>query len=123
MSTTLTPAPAAEQGEKPHRVQSGLLDPKLIVASLPDAVKKLDPRVMVKNPVMFVVEIGSVLTTILSMTFGFSFVQFLAFGVYVIAALAFMQLSKRSKRVKPASTVAPPESSFDPPPTMEPVAT
>src|SRR6202049_945100 len=28
-----------------------------------DAVRKLDPRSMVKNPVMFVVEVGSVLTT------------------------------------------------------------
>jgi hypothetical protein len=67
--------------------------------------------------------IGSVLTTILSMTFGFSFVQWLAFGVYVIAALAFTQLAKRARRTKPSATVAPPESSFDPPPTMEPVAT
>ncbi|MFC6595144.1 potassium-transporting ATPase subunit KdpB [Kitasatospora paranensis] len=66
MSTTLTPAPApADQGPATaHRVSSGLLDPKLIVASLPDAVKKLDPRVMVKNPVMFVVEVGSVVTTV-----------------------------------------------------------
>ncbi|WP_030259585.1 MULTISPECIES: potassium-transporting ATPase subunit KdpB [Streptomyces] len=66
MSTpTLTPAPA-DQAEPaaPHRVSSGLLDPKLIVASLPDAVKKLDPRVMIKNPVMFVVEVGSVVTTV-----------------------------------------------------------
>ncbi|HEY2281285.1 MAG TPA: potassium-transporting ATPase subunit KdpB, partial [Streptosporangiaceae bacterium] len=31
--------------------------------SLPDAVKKLDPRVQLRNPVMFVVEVGSVLTT------------------------------------------------------------
>ncbi|MFD5467062.1 potassium-transporting ATPase subunit KdpB [Kitasatospora sp. NPDC127059] len=67
MSTpTLNPAPADHPAEPaaPHRVQSGLLDPKLIVASLPDAVKKLDPRVMVKNPVMFVVEVGSVVTTV-----------------------------------------------------------
>ncbi|MEW1913167.1 potassium-transporting ATPase subunit KdpB [Kitasatospora sp. NPDC085895] len=65
MSTTLTPAPApVENGEAPHRVRGGLLDPKLIVSSLPDAVKKLDPRVMVKNPVMFVVEVGSVVTTV-----------------------------------------------------------
>ncbi|MFI5644808.1 potassium-transporting ATPase subunit KdpB [Kitasatospora sp. NPDC051705] len=69
MSTpTLTPAPAdqADRAESAasHRVSSGLLDPKLIVASLPDAVKKLDPRVMVKNPVMFVVEVGSVVTTV-----------------------------------------------------------
>ncbi|PBC71166.1 K+-transporting ATPase ATPase B chain [Streptomyces sp. TLI_235] len=63
MSTTLTPTPV-EHGTTPHRVQGGLLDPKLIVASLPDAVKKLDPRVMVKNPVMFVVEVGSVVTTV-----------------------------------------------------------
>jgi K+-transporting ATPase ATPase B chain len=30
-----------------------------------DALKKLDPRSMMKNPVMFVVEVGSVLTTLL----------------------------------------------------------
>ncbi|MFJ9840663.1 potassium-transporting ATPase subunit KdpB [Kitasatospora sp. NPDC101155] len=66
MSTPmLNPAPADKaEPAAPHRVASGLLDPKLIVASLPDAVKKLDPRVMVKNPVMFVVEVGSVVTTV-----------------------------------------------------------
>src|SRR6185369_10212985 len=30
-----------------------------------DAVRKLDPRLMARNPVMFVVEVGSVLTTLL----------------------------------------------------------
>ncbi|MCX4688578.1 potassium-transporting ATPase subunit KdpB [Kitasatospora purpeofusca] len=64
-SPTLTPTPADKAGSTvPHRASSGLLDPKLILASLPDAVKKLDPRVMVKNPVMFVVEVGSVVTTV-----------------------------------------------------------
>ncbi|MFB8240713.1 potassium-transporting ATPase subunit KdpB [Kitasatospora purpeofusca] len=58
------PQPETSSAEAPHRVSGGLLDPKLIVASLPDAVKKLDPRVMVKNPVMFVVEVGSVVTTV-----------------------------------------------------------
>ncbi|KJY36348.1 potassium-transporting ATPase subunit KdpB [Streptomyces sp. NRRL S-495] len=58
------PQPETASAEAPHRVSGGLLDPKLIVASLPDAVKKLDPRVMVKNPVMFVVEVGSVVTTV-----------------------------------------------------------
>ena len=33
--------------------------------ALLDSVRKLDPRGMVKNPVMFVVEVGSVLTTAL----------------------------------------------------------
>jgi K+-transporting ATPase ATPase B chain len=39
-------------------------DPKIIRAAIPESFKKLDPRVQVKNPVMFVVEVGSVITTI-----------------------------------------------------------
>ncbi|MGZ8582656.1 MAG: potassium-transporting ATPase subunit KdpB [Actinomycetota bacterium] len=42
-----------------------MFDVKLLWRSLPDAFRKLDPRQMWRNPVMFVVEIGSVLTTIL----------------------------------------------------------
>src|ERR1700733_9310810 len=45
-----------------RRVGGGFLDPKMLWKSLPDAFLKLDPRVQIKNPVMFVVEIGSVLT-------------------------------------------------------------
>ncbi|MGH3420926.1 MAG: potassium-transporting ATPase subunit B, partial [Streptosporangiaceae bacterium] len=60
-----TPAPAArsQEGTEPRRVGGGLLDPKILLKSTPDAFKKLDPRVQLKNPVMFVVEVGSVLTT------------------------------------------------------------
>ncbi len=39
-------------------------DPKIVRGAIPESFKKLDPRVQVKNPVMFVVEIGSVITTI-----------------------------------------------------------
>jgi K+-transporting ATPase ATPase B chain len=46
-----------------RRVAGGFLDPKMLWQSLPSAFLKLDPRVQVRNPVMFVVEIGSVLTT------------------------------------------------------------
>ncbi|MDN3264161.1 potassium-transporting ATPase subunit KdpB [Streptomyces sp. CSDS2] len=49
------------------RVRAGLFDPRQLVKSLPDAFRKLDPRVMVKSPVMFVVWIGSVLTTVFSL--------------------------------------------------------
>src|SRR5437899_1127412 len=35
----------------------------MLLRSTPDAFKKLDPRVQLKNPVMFVVEVGAVLTT------------------------------------------------------------
>ncbi|MGW2395848.1 potassium-transporting ATPase subunit KdpB [Kitasatospora sp. NPDC001664] len=47
-----------------HRAASGLFDPKHLVAAFPEALRKLHPRVMVKNPVMFVVEVGSALTTL-----------------------------------------------------------
>ncbi|WP_405558978.1 potassium-transporting ATPase subunit KdpB [Streptomyces sp. NBC_01171] len=50
------------------RVGAGLFDPRQLLRSLPDAFRKLDPRVMVKSPVMFVVWIGSVLTTAFSFT-------------------------------------------------------
>ncbi len=46
-----------------RRIGGGLLDPRMLWKSLPDALKKLDPRVQYHNPVMFVVEIGSALTT------------------------------------------------------------
>ncbi|MFB7041630.1 MULTISPECIES: potassium-transporting ATPase subunit KdpB [unclassified Streptomyces] len=52
----------------PGRVGGGLFDPKQLVKSFPDAVRKLDPRVMIKSPVMFVVLVGSVVTTVLAAT-------------------------------------------------------
>jgi K+-transporting ATPase ATPase B chain len=45
--------------------QLSLFDPSILRRALVDSVKKLDPRLVAKNPVMFVVEVGSVLTTIL----------------------------------------------------------
>lgn len=41
-----------------------LFDSKVALPAMVDAFKKLDPRLMVKNPVMFVTEIGAVLTTV-----------------------------------------------------------
>jgi K+-transporting ATPase ATPase B chain len=64
LETPATPGDAPKEPESSHRVSGGLLDPKQLITSLPDAAKKLDPRVMVKNPVMFVVEVGAVLTTL-----------------------------------------------------------
>ena len=37
----------------------------ILRAALLDSLRKLDPRLMLKNPVMFVVEVGSLLTTLL----------------------------------------------------------
>src|SRR5215216_2560404 len=42
-----------------------LFDPPIVRRAIIDSFLKLDPRHQVKNPVMFVVEVGSVLTTCL----------------------------------------------------------
>ena len=42
-----------------------LFDPTIVRGAVVDSLRKLDPRVQVRNPVMFVVLVGSVLTTAL----------------------------------------------------------
>lgn len=48
------------------KLRGGLLDPALLLKSLPDALRKLDPRTLWRNPVMFIVEIGAVWSTVLA---------------------------------------------------------
>ncbi len=52
-----------EPGAEPPRPR-GVLDPELLRAALPHALRKLDPRLLIRNPVMFVVEITAALVTI-----------------------------------------------------------
>jgi potassium-transporting ATPase ATP-binding subunit len=47
-----------------ERQAISLFQPEIVRRALIDSFKKLDPRVQVRNPVMFVVEIGSVITTV-----------------------------------------------------------
>lgn len=44
--------------------KSALTDKKILNRAVADSFRKLHPRTMVKNPVMFVVEVGAVITTI-----------------------------------------------------------
>jgi K+-transporting ATPase ATPase B chain len=60
------PPPPAKTGASAGRVQGGLLDPALLAKSLPEAVRKLDPRTLWRNPVMFIVEVGAVWSTVLT---------------------------------------------------------
>jgi potassium-transporting ATPase ATP-binding subunit len=64
MTTTLEPA--RPKASSPSRIQGGLLDPKMLWKSMPDALRKLNPRTLWRNPVMFIVEIGAVWSTILA---------------------------------------------------------
>jgi K+-transporting ATPase ATPase B chain len=59
--TAGTPATHGNRG-------GGLLDPKQLIRSLPDALRKLDPRTLWRNPVMLIVEIGAAFTTVLAVT-------------------------------------------------------
>ena len=45
--------------------QRPLFETAIVRRALGDALRKLDPRHMAKNPVMFVVEVGSLFTTVL----------------------------------------------------------
>src|SRR4051794_15674896 len=47
-------------------VTAGAFSPGQLWRSLPDALRKLDPRAQLRNPVMFVVWVGSVLVTVLA---------------------------------------------------------
>ncbi len=56
-----TPTPSV-----PRRVPGGLLDPRQLWRSLPDALRKLDPRTLRRNPVMLIVEVGATFATVLA---------------------------------------------------------
>jgi K+-transporting ATPase ATPase B chain len=49
----------------PKAKQVSLFDPSIVRQAAVESLKKLDPRLVARNPVMFVVEVGSLLTTIL----------------------------------------------------------
>ena len=55
--TPVTPAPAS------GGPRSSAFSASQLVKALPGALRKLDPRLMWRNPVMFIVELGAVLTT------------------------------------------------------------
>src|ERR1700760_2030957 len=45
--------------------QSTVLDPAILIPAIGQSFIKLDPRALLKNPVMFVVEIVAALTTVI----------------------------------------------------------
>ncbi|MFI7037816.1 potassium-transporting ATPase subunit KdpB [Microbispora rosea] len=61
------------------RIGGGLLNPRQLVTSLPDALRKLNPVTLWRNPVMLVVEVGAAFTTVLA----FSDPSFFAWAIVV----------------------------------------
>ena len=63
MTVTLTAEPVPPQRPPKVRTKGGstLFDRQIMRVAFAGAVRKLDPRLMVRNPVMLIVEVGSVL--------------------------------------------------------------
>lgn len=76
VSTASAPEPLAEhtprQMGSPSKRPAGAFGPAQIVQALPGAFRKLDPRQMWHNPVMFLVEVGAALTTVLAIAEPFA---------------------------------------------------
>ncbi len=96
MTATISPTLEPERPPKVRTKQSAsksIFDPTIVKSASVDALKKLNPLSMAKNPVMFIVEVGSVLTTILFIRdYGTSTGQENAFSGLVAAFLWFTVL-------------------------------
>ncbi|NEW39181.1 potassium-transporting ATPase subunit KdpB [Nocardia cyriacigeorgica] len=82
MTTSVTKTPrSSDSSTAPRSVPRGVLDPAMLVSSIPDALRKLDPRTLWRNPVMLIVEIGAVWSTVLALAdpsfFGWAIVVWL----------------------------------------------
>ncbi len=65
LPVTQTTKPSQYVSGRPGRHGRPLWEAKIVRQAFLDAFRKLSPRTMMRNPVMFVVEIGSVITTLL----------------------------------------------------------
>src|ERR1700727_2525956 len=63
MSTTAPSTPPPTPTAPQRRQAVSLLRRDIVTRAVIDSLIKLDPRVQIRNPVMFVVEIGAVITT------------------------------------------------------------
>ncbi len=90
MSTPVLAPPetARPAAGAPHRIGAGVFRPASLIAALPAALKALDPRVMWHNPVMFVVEIGALLTTVTIFTDFSAFTVWIAVWLWLTVVFA-----------------------------------
>ena len=72
--------------------KQSLADTKILTRAVTDSFRKLAPRTMVKNPVMFVVEVGAVLTTVQLVWNAFHHVGQIGFGLQITLWLWFTVL-------------------------------
>jgi len=70
-----------------HRTQSSILDREILLPAIRGAFAKLDPSVLIRNPVMFVVEVVAALTTIIFVRDLFTGAPYLGFSFQIIVWL------------------------------------
>src|SRR5215510_2709788 len=103
MATVTTP-PQERKERKPEIRQEGpqllskgmrarpLFDPEILRRATKESFVKLNPRIVAKNPVMFVVEVGAALTTLFVIKDAVTGVGGLLFGVQIALWLWFTVL-------------------------------
>jgi K+-transporting ATPase ATPase B chain len=136
MDATPIKSTAVERARK--RTSTPMADPKILVPAISEAFRKLNPRLMMRNPVMFVVEIVSGLTTLLFLrdvvtgagNLGFSFqinlwlwftVLFANFAEAVAEGRGKAQAAslRKTKTETLAKRIGPDGKSFRPVPASE----
>ncbi|MET0384366.1 MAG: potassium-transporting ATPase subunit B, partial [Polyangiales bacterium] len=65
VSLVIPPPTAASRTVRPKHAPRALFEAHVVKRALREAFVKLDPRIVARNPVMFVVEVGSAVTTYL----------------------------------------------------------
>ncbi len=96
MATTLTPPPVVEDSTTliPKRLVRArpLFYPEILRRALKDSFVKLNPITLMKNPVIFVVEVGAALTTVFLIRDTFAGAHNLAFELQIVLWLWFTVL-------------------------------
>jgi len=100
MTTVVAPPqkPSTEvKGEGPQLISKGvrarpLFDPEILRRATKESFVKLNPRIVAKNPVMFVVEVGAALTTVFVIKDALTSAGNLLFGIQIALWLWFTVL-------------------------------
>ena len=77
----------------PTRPQAAYLTAQIVRTALLDSLRKLDPRVQVRNPVMFVVFIGSLFTTVIGIGAALGRVENAGSPTFILAVAAWLWLT------------------------------
>ena len=79
---------SASPAQGGHRIQGGLLDPRQLWESLPDALYKLNPVTLCRNPVMFIVELGALFATVLAIAQPSAFAWWIVVWLWLTVVFA-----------------------------------